>query len=77
MKDWIDVNLEKPPFMKDLVFAMSSGQVLSGWNESCEPEEDPSYCFHQHWLDVEGEVTHFAPYPKHPRDPHDCPNPHN
>jgi hypothetical protein len=43
MINWIDVKNCPPPPMQDVLLAYAGGTVI-GWNESTQPEEDPSYC---------------------------------
>jgi hypothetical protein len=47
--------------MKDVLFSAGT-YVFSGWNESVQPEEDPSYCSREDF--DSDEITHWMPYPK-------------
>jgi hypothetical protein len=59
--EWISVKDQPPPAMRDVLF-LAGDYVFSGWNESVQPEEDPSYCSHQ---DFDSDlITHWMPYPK-------------
>ncbi len=65
---WIDVKKSPPPPMRTVLLCVK-GEVVVGWNESVQPEEDPSYCSWECWPeDSEGSdgVTHWMPLPKPP-----------
>jgi len=59
--DWICVKDQVPPAMKD-VLLLAGNLVVKGWNESVQPEEDPSYCSYQDF--DSDEITHWMPYPQ-------------
>lgn len=66
---WFDAIKNPPPAMKD-VLLVYEGRVITGWNESTQSEEDPSYCsceINDCFIGTEG-VTHWMPIPKPPED---------
>lgn len=68
MSNWISVKEKDSPPMHDVLICVG-GDVIMGWNESTEPEEDAAYCSCQRWPDdyISGEgVTHWMPLPKSP-----------
>lgn len=58
---------DAPPPMHD-VLLYADGKILKGWNESVQPEEDPSYCSCEDGLLTPEEVTHWMKLPKAPND---------
>ena len=66
-KQWISVDELVPPAMQTVLLCIN-GKVLPGWNESVQPEEDPSYCT---WegdpFGAEG-VTHWMQLPSPPKE---------
>lgn len=67
--EWISVKEQPaPPF--ETVHLCVDGKVIVGWNESCQPEEDPAYCSWEQWPEtfISGEgVSHWAPLLKAPQ----------
>lgn len=74
MSEWISVEDRPPPPMQTVILCYE-GRSIVGWNESVQPEEDPSYCTWERcpWdlLGSEG-VTHWMPLPKPPEINHGC-----
>jgi hypothetical protein len=65
---WISVEDGAPPAM-DTVLLCVHGEVIVGWNESTQPEEEPSYCSWEPWPEsfISGEgVTHWMALPEAP-----------
>ena len=64
--NWINVKDEEAPPMRTVLLAVE-GKVIAGWNESVQPEEDPSYCSweHEEKFGIEG-VTHWMKFPDAP-----------
>lgn len=67
---WIDAVKTPPPAMQD-VLLYADGEILLGWNESVQPEEDPSYCValrdSRSCMSLEN-VTHWMQLPKKPNE---------
>jgi hypothetical protein len=65
---WIDAKKIPAPPMRTVILCYE-GKAIVGWNESVQPEEDPSYCSWEPcpWtlLGDEG-VTHWMPLPEPP-----------
>ena len=60
---WISVDERPAPPMHTVLLCIN-GKVLPGWNESTQPEEDPSYCtWEGEGFGAEG-VTHWMSLPK-------------
>ena len=67
IEEWLD-HYHSPPPMQNILLSVG-GKVISGWNESVQPEEEPSYCSYEPWPEpyVSGEgVTHWRHMPKPP-----------
>lgn len=67
---WISTKIRPAPPMETVQLCVD-GKVIVGWNESIQPEEDPSYCSWEGWPEscISGEgVTHWAPLLKAPRE---------
>ena len=59
---WMDVHEDGPPPPMCTVLLCIDGKVVPGWNESIQPEEDPSYCCWGYWPEpyARGDgVTHW------------------
>jgi hypothetical protein len=62
---WISVEDRHAPPMRTVLLYIND-KVLPGWNESTQPEEEPSYCtWEGEVFGAEG-VTHWMPLPKPP-----------
>jgi ribosomal protein L37AE/L43A len=67
---WLDAKKIPAPPMETVLLCVS-GKVIPGWNESTQPEEDPSYCSWETWPEshISGEgVTHWMHLPKPPKE---------
>ncbi len=65
-EEWISVKDRPSPPMQTVNLCIN-GKVLPGWNESVQPEEDPSYCtWEGEGFGAEG-VTHWMPLPEPPK----------
>lgn len=68
--EWISVKDRIPPPMEDVILCVNNENVMPGWNESVQPEEDPSYvsilCKTVEWPDEGIYVTHWMPLPVPP-----------
>ena len=65
---WYDAKRNPPAPMQDVLLCIA-GEVIMGWNESTQPEEEPSYCSWYPWPEgyINGEgVTYWMPLPKPP-----------
>lgn len=66
---WINVKQKVPPAMETVILCVD-GEVIVGWNETLDREEDVSYCTWETWpesqLTGDG-VTHWMPLPKPPK----------
>lgn len=64
---WISVKNRCAPSMETVIL-FYEGRVTVGWNESTQPEEDPSYyAWELGMLENQG-VTHWMPLPRGPSD---------
>jgi len=66
MSEWISVKDRPPPPMQTVILCIG-GIVIPGWNESTQPEEDPSYCTWEGQFGIE-DVTHWMPLPEPPNN---------
>ncbi len=65
VQEWISVKDQRlSPFQDVLLCA--DGKIVIGWDEACQPEEDPAYCSFQEF--DPDKVTHFMHLPKPPRE---------
>ena len=72
MSEWISVKERHAPPMETVLLCVGN-TVFAGWNESVQPNEEPSYCKYNEGDDngvgvcfgIEG-VTHWMPLPSPP-----------
>lgn len=67
MTKWISIKESDAPPMKTVILCVL-GEVIVGWNESVDPDEDPSYCSWQRWPGgISGDgVEYWMPLPAPP-----------
>ncbi len=71
MSHWISIKDRRPPSMITVLLAISRNNnkdVICGWDESTHPEEDPSFCPCESWIDMSDiEITHWQLLPEPPK----------